>query len=261
MANASRSAFAPEALVCQGNPSAECRQVVEQLNLDVLADEDLLPANTLCLYWRDGVLSLGRAGCREHPVAVDFVRALQQRRQGPELLVKAVTGNLSGKPSVIDATAGLGRDSGILLSRGLAVVMVEQNPIVCALLDNALARLRAEPELAGLAERVSLSNLDACDYLARNRADVVYLDPMFAASGKSALAKKDMQLFQSLLGHGDEGEMLLDAALASADYRVVVKRGAKAPPLAGREPGFAIKGKAVRFDVYPLKSLKQLVSA
>ncbi len=261
MANASRSAFAPEALICHGDPPAGCRQVVERLKLDLLTDDNSLASNTLSLDWRDGVLSLGRAGSREHPVAVDFVRALQQRRQGPELLVKAVTGNLSVKPSVIDATAGLGRDTAILLSRGLAVTMVEQNPVVCALLDNAMDRLRAEPGLAEVAQRLGLSRLNACDYLAVNRADVVYLDPMFSASGKSALAKKDMQLFQSLLGHGDDGEDLLNAALASADYRVVVKRGAKAPPLAGREPGFAIKGKAVRFDVYPLKSLKQLVKA
>jgi len=141
MANASRSAFAPEALICHGAPPAACRQVVERLHLDLLTDDNSLAANTLCLYWRDGALSLGRAGSREHPVAVDFVRALQLRRQGPELLVKAVTGNLSVKPSVIDATAGLGRDTAILLSRGLAVTMVEQNPVVGALLDNAMAPL------------------------------------------------------------------------------------------------------------------------
>ena len=260
MANASRSASVPDALVCPDLSLAECQRVAERLGLELVADDRSLPANSLCLYWRDACLSLGRAGSREHPVAVDFVKFLQQRRQGPELLLKAVTGNLSGKPSVIDATAGLGRDSAILLARGLAVTMVEQNSVVCALLENAMARLSAEADLKDAAQRLSLTNEDACRYLAANRADVVYLDPMFAASGKAALAKKDMQLFQHLLGHGGDSDdaVLLDAALASADYRVVVKRALKAPPLAEREPGFAIKGKAVRFDVYPLKSLKHL---
>ncbi|MBB3048077.1 16S rRNA (guanine1516-N2)-methyltransferase [Litorivivens lipolytica] len=233
-----------------------CAALAERLGLTILPEDQSLEAGSLCLYWKEDVLSLGRAGSREYPVAVDFVRALQQRRQGPELLIKAVTGNLSVKLAVIDATAGLGRDSAILLGRGLAVTMVEQNPVVAALLENAIDRLKLQD--AEAAGRLSLNSADAADYLAQHRADVVYLDPMFAASGKSALAKKDMQLFQHLLGHGDEDSRLLDAALASAEYRVVVKRALKAPPLAGREPGVAIKGKAVRFDVYPLKSLKQL---
>ena len=47
--------------------------------------------------------------------------------------------------------------------------------------------------------------------------------------------------------------LLLEAALALAVHRVVVKRPHKAPALAGRTPSYAIEGRSTRFDVYALR--------
>ena len=60
-----------------------------------------------------------------------------------------------------------------------------------------------------------------------------------------------MWIFQTLLEEGDNAERLLESAMECAVYRVVVKRPLKAPALGGREPGFSLKGRSVRFDVYP----------
>ena len=49
---------------------------------------------------------------------------------------------------------------------------------------------------------------------------------------------------------------LLAAALALASHRVVVKRPRKAPCVAGTPPSYVLEGKASRFDIYALKSLK-----
>lgn len=195
------------------------------------------------------------------PVAVDFVAAATSHRQrsGGELIVKAVQGRSRETLRVLDATAGLGRDSFVLASHGSEVLMLEREPVVAALLADGLRRAHESALAATIAARLQLRAGDAlqmfADASASARPDVVYLDPMFAASGKTALAKKEMRLFQQLftpdaVGTNDEQTLLLRAR-ECAQLRVVVKRGAKAQPLAGIEPAYALAGKAVRFDVYP----------
>ena len=73
---------------------------------------------------------------------------------------------------------------------------------------------------------------------------------MYPAKHKSALAKKEMQLFQALLIDHREDTLLLQAALQKARYRVVVKRPIKGDQLAGINPNFTISGRSTRFDVY-----------
>src|SRR5690606_256222 len=95
--------------------------------------------------------------------------------------------------------------------------------------------------------------VDACDYLADCDAfDVIYLDPMFAAHDSRAQVKKELVWLRQLLGQGEAAEdaRLLTLARGKARRRVVVKRAAKAPVLAGVAPTASLDGKAVRFDIY-----------
>ena len=85
--------------------------------------------------------------------------------------------------------------------------------------------------------------------------DVIYIDPMFPAREKSGKVKKEMQLFHQLVGTDDDSSTLLPLALAVARYRVVVKRSVHAPFLADQKPGYSLKGKSTRFDIYPIKKL------
>lgn len=165
---------------------------------------------------------------------------------------------------VIDATAGLGRDSILLALAGFRVIAIEQNPVVAALFSDGLSRAVADPVFnAQLGDRLTLRLGDAVDLIpALPPVDVIYLDPMFPPRGKSALVKKEMQLLQlfhprkgdprkgDLRKGGADDERLLDAALAHMAGRVVVKRPRLAPPLAGRQPAFTRPDKTVRYDVY-----------
>lgn len=208
------------------------------------------------LYYLNERLSLGLPpSARQGPVCVDFAEQLRSRHRGKELLLKAIGGRREGL-TVIDATAGLGRDSLLLASYGAQVTLCERQPVVAALLEDGLRRGRFD-DSAELLARMTLVPGSALDYLRNTEeaADVVYLDPMFPDSGKSALVKKEMQLFHQLVGRDEDDDALLSAALASARHRVVVKRPPKAPVIAGPVvPQFAIKGKAVRFDVYPIRA-------
>jgi len=84
----------------------------------------------------------------------------------------------------------------------------------------------------------------------------IYLDPMFPHRDKSALVKKEMRVFRPLVGDDLDAPALLEAALALATHRVVVKRPRKAPIIEGGKPSHSLEGKSSRYDIYPKKALK-----
>ncbi|MGE3856379.1 MAG: class I SAM-dependent methyltransferase [Dehalococcoidia bacterium] len=161
---------------------------------------------------------------------------------------------------VLDATAGLGRESAVAAALGCTVVACERSPIVATLLRDALDRAAAEPGLAEVIARIDLRVADARDVLRAlaagpdaARPDVVIVDPMFPERSKAARAKKEMQLLQRLLGPDDPADTLelIEIALATARRRVVLKRPVHAPQVAGvRPPDLEVPGRAARYDVY-----------
>jgi 16S rRNA (guanine1516-N2)-methyltransferase len=97
---------------------------------------------------------------------------------------------------------------------------------------------------------------DACEVLGAWSGpppEAILLDPMFPERAKSAAVRKEMRFFHDMVGDDADAPVLLEAALALALHRVVVKRPRKAPALAGRQPSYAITGRSTRFDVYPLR--------
>lgn len=198
------------------------------------------------------------------PVRVDFVEgALAHRRlQGGgsgQMIAKAVGVQPGVRPSILDATAGLGRDAFVFAQLGCPVTLIERQPAVAALLADGIARGRLAAEVAPIMDRLHLLRGDAIALLRGWRDEapqVIYLDPMFPHRDKSALVKKEMRLFRPLVGADDDAPELLAAALELASHRVVVKRPRKAPTIAGPAPGYALEGKSSRFDVYPKRALK-----
>ncbi|GLO62341.1 ribosomal RNA small subunit methyltransferase J [Vibrio sp. MACH09] len=204
-------------------------------------------------------------------IYVDFVGgAVAHRRKfgggKGQAIAKAAGLNKGVVPTVLDATAGLGRDAFVLASLGCYVQMVERNPVVAALLDDGLSRAKCDTEIGGwVSERLSmihqsshtiLHNLaDDKDFV---RPDVVYLDPMYPhPEGKrKAQIKKEMRVFQSLVGADDDADGLLKPALALATKRVVVKRPSYAGWLDDEKPTMAIETKKNRFDVYVKEAMK-----
>jgi 16S rRNA (guanine1516-N2)-methyltransferase len=135
---------------------------------------------------------------------------------------------------------------------------------VAALLDNGLQRAYTDPEMSlWLPERLTLlhaSSQEALMTLTKDpafiRPDVVYLDPMFPHKKKSALVKKEMRIFQYLVGADMDADSLLMPALSLAEKRVVVKRPDYADPLANKKPSMMIETKKNRFDVYVNAAMK-----
>lgn len=199
-------------------------------------------------------LSLWIPEGRETPLSVDFSHGKQGYRLDPdrvrhERLVKALGKPREDRWRVLDATAGLGRDAALIAQAGFQVLLIERSPLVHALLADGLSRAPVD-----LAERMTLLPCKDSREFGESGLHAVYLDPMFPSREKSAAIKKDLLWLQWLNDYPDVEEevAMLDWARAQSPHRIVVKRPAKATHLGGQSPGFSQKGKAVRFDVYPL---------
>ena len=196
-------------------------------------------------------------------VYVDFVDgAVAHRRKfgggRGQSIAKAVGLKFGAMPTVVDATAGLGRDAFVLASLGCKVTLIERSPVVAALLQDGLTRAGQDPEIGPwVRERMQLQQGPAVETLLAltERPEVIYLDPMFPHKQKSALVKKEMRVFQSLVGPDLDADALLPAALQMADKRVVVKRPDYAGWLNEHKPSMAIETKSNRFDVYVMAAL------
>jgi len=240
--------------------------------LGVVCPKDVRHASAL-LFLDESGLCLQMAGKgAPGPVRAEFVRGkMGYRREhggGSGQLVARAVGLQKTRAGlhVLDATAGLGQDAFVLASLGCRVSLFERNPVIHALLADGLARAALNTECAPIVARMTLHSGSSIGWLDRvaasceegaeeTAADVVYLDPMFPHREKSALVKKEMQVFRTIVGDDDDSGELLAAALSAARYRVVVKRPRKAPAINGPEPGTRIEGKSSRYDIYPVRAL------
>lgn len=196
-------------------------------------------------------------GLNSKPVSVDFFsNSLKQRSarlRGEELLAKAVGIKRFGKGiSVLDATAGFGKDAYILASLGCKVTMIERSPIMMALLKRGIEDLFKARSFDNL--KLELIFADAKSYIAslpnNEGPDVIYLDPMYPLRTKSALCKKEMRILKDIVGDDGDAEELFLISLRHAKKRVVVKRPRLGKPILDRKPTIVFEGRSSRFDVY-----------
>ncbi len=214
------------------------------------------------------------------PITCNWSKHDVHSPQGARLtqpLLKAVgihKGSSEPRPTVIDATAGFGQDAHLLASVGCIVTAIERNGAMAALLEDALVGYRG----SGIGYRagddfclssetrtptpdtrypIQICHGDSIALLKELRAEVVYLDPMFAP-GRKTLERRPMRVLRLLAGEDEDAAALLSAALKAASKRVVVKRALRAAPLADLPPKVSHKGQAVRYDVYiPAENISQ----
>jgi len=237
--------------------------LAEQLSLPVLvsneADSNETNKYQFNLFFENEALKLiDNNDQGAGPVWVDFTKgkaAYRHKHQGKgKLPISKACGIRHGnRPSIIDATAGLGQDAFILAGLGCDVICIEQNPVVAALLEDGLARAgEGDPWLQDIVSRMTLLNGQAEEFLLTNITEVIYLDPMFPhqQNKKQAKVKKGMHLFRTFPGTSSDELSLLTVALQCATDRVVVKRPDWAYPLAGQQATYQIVSKNHRYDVY-----------
>ena len=165
---------------------------------------------------------------------------------------------VEGPLRVLDGTAGLGEDALLLAGAGYEITLLERDPVIFALLRDGLRRAAQseDPALAAAASRMTAFEADSILWMrklaqspsAADRPDIIFLDPMFPERRKSGLVKKKFQLIHQLEDPEANDQALLEAAFAAAPRKIVIKRPAKGPFLGGLTPGYALRGKTIRYD-------------
>ena len=241
------------------SPFSEVRpylaRIEQQFNLAAWSN----PGNLFQLYYDENGLSLFKTDEKKlGAIRVDFVTgaAAHRRKFGGgkgQAIAKAVGLNKGAIPTVLDGTAGLGRDAFVLAALGCKVILHERHPVVAALLFDGLQRAYQDAEIGTWMQENMQMEFGSSHQLlpsSGHAIDVVYLDPMYPHRDKSALVKKEMRVFQDLVGQDLDADALLPDALALANKRVVVKRPDYAPDLNLQKPSMVIATKKNRFDVY-----------
>ncbi len=165
-------------------------------------------------------------------------------------LPKAVGLKKGACPHVVDATAGLGRDAFLLASLGAKVTLIERSEQMHSLLEQALAAAK-NSEVSEVVANMTLLHGDAKDLLPALAPEVILVDPMHPPRGNSALVKQDMRQLREMVGEDPDALELMQAALAAATNRVVLKWPRKATALAGLvAASHQIIGKSTRYDVF-----------
>lgn len=227
---------------------------------------------------------------KEKPFFLDYNSKNWQERfsqSSKELVVKAI-----GRDNdvIIDFTAGLGRDSLLLASANpnCRLFMIEQNPVIYLLLQNALERLDLlKPKLKsqvslfyGSAQDISIHSMITeqlqLQLQQRSQDDhhlrvSVYLDPMYPITAKerTAQVKKETQILHRVLAlyqqdysednvkeSEENDQSLFEVAAKLATNKIVVKRGMGCASLKilfdGKQlhANHVVKGNNQRFEVY-----------
>jgi len=238
---------------------AKTETLAEKLNLDYVSDLNILDHSSAIFDFDSNSNSVSNLYdpqlflhllLDEKPDRLSFdladgevAKRASQVSKSNEVIAKAIGCKSHYRPNVLDATAGMGRDSLVMAMLGCKVVMQERNFAIFHLLKNALERLKNDS--------LSLCQQDSIQSLAADKQiDVIYLDPMFPDRKKTALVKKEMRLFKLLTGNDIDSDQLLLSALKSKVNRVVVKRPKGSSFLSDKKPSHEIKSKKFRYDVY-----------
>ena len=242
---------------------AEAQTLAQRLALPRCADgaASQLPPEALILLRAEGRLTLRLAAQSDRGgYAADFTDLLKHPASARQPLLRAL-GERRGV--IFDATAGLGHDSVLIASAGRQVLATERHPVLCALIEDGLARLAQHGQPinqrgAQLAARIDLHCADAINLLQKGTEPLaaVYLDPMYPpkpARRAHALPPLAMRLTRMLVGDDPDTPALLAAARASGATRVVVKRPHHAPPITD-DVSFTIQSKLVRYDCFSVVS-------
>lgn len=235
------------------NTNVRLQKIIKEYNIK--HDENasfalIINNNILELYDRSKMCKIN--------IKVDFLSKQNNYRcvnfkKKNEALYKALGIKANYFPSVVDATAGFGKDAFLISFWGCYVMMIERHPVVAALLKDGLQRAYENKNIGcWLKKRLHFIFYDSFKMLEIPifQPDIVYLDPMYPINKKKLLPKKNMQFLRKIIKNNSNYKELLNISRKFARKRIIVKRPIYAKPLSNEKFEFSIKNKNHRFDIY-----------
>lgn len=191
------------------------------------------------------------------PFCIDFLEPqwllrLKKVQHETQLIKRAIGFKPQDNILIWDATAGLGRDAIIMAHLGYRVIAAERSLILFELLNDAFERAKNSEDLKESLTRLTLIHGDSKSLLIElndnELPEVIYLDPMYPLSKKSAQPKKEMQILRKLLGPDDNLVELFEIAKKKAKNKLILKNNPRT--VIEQKPKHSLESKSVRFDVF-----------
>ena len=145
--------------------------------------------------------------------------------------------------TILDGTAGFGRDGYLLASMNHDVTMIDNSPIVSLLLKNALKRSGNKS--------IKLFYGNTYDFLRHSvkKYNYIYLDFMFNKLKNSSLSSKNDETLKLISFIENDKNKIIQIAQKQAMNRVVVKEPVNSSSVLSK-PNHIIKTKLISYNIY-----------
>ena len=136
--------------------AAAAGELAERLHLPLQSD-----AEYALQLGHDGLQFVELGPQAAGPIRVDFVSGAVAHRRlfgggSGQMIAKAVGIAPGVRPTIVDATAGLGRDAFVLAELGCAMTLIERHPLIAALLEDGMQRALADAVVGPIVAQMKL---------------------------------------------------------------------------------------------------------
>jgi 16S rRNA (guanine1516-N2)-methyltransferase len=170
----------------------------------------------------------------------DFIERINMRLKDNKDIFHKIFSNKNS--SILDGTAGFGRDGTLLNAMGHNVTMIESSPLVSLLLKNGIERSH---------NKIRLFHGNVSDFLkhSKERYDYIYLDFMFNKLKINSLASKYDETLKLIAFADDKKKEIVEIAKEYCKKKVVVKEPRNSTSSLSK-PNHIIKTKLISFNIY-----------
>jgi hypothetical protein len=130
--------------------------------------------------------------------------------------------------NILDCTGGFARDSAIISSIGNTVTLIENNPVIMRVLNDAISRIRSTV-VKNIFSNITTKFGDCINFIrtTNRKYDYIYFDFMFNVN-KSALPSKKEQFLRRIVHNNvHRNQNIINEVLQRVGCKVIIKEHAK----------------------------------
>jgi hypothetical protein len=130
--------------------------------------------------------------------------------------------------NILDCTGGFARDSAIISSIGNTVTLIENNPVIMRVLNDAISRIRSTV-VKNIFSNITTKFGDCINFIrtTNRKYDYIYFDFMFNVN-KSALPSKKEQFLRKIVHNNvHRNQNIIHEVLQRVGCKVIIKEHAK----------------------------------
>jgi hypothetical protein len=130
--------------------------------------------------------------------------------------------------NILDCTGGFARDSAIISSIGNTVTLIENNPVIMRVLNDAISRIRSTV-VKNIFSNITTKFGDCINFIrtTNRKYDYIYFDFMFNVN-KSALPSKKEQFLRKIVHNNvHRNQNIIHEVIQRVGCKVIIKEHAK----------------------------------